>query len=255
MSDYNSGLPVRSEADGVDEKVIVKITDGQMGGTNQMTVDSDQNAHVEIHGNDPAGLDRVVRTSELGALTPDGVYDVSNNSKPGNSGLIASSRTATPDDTTQTERITSIVNGIKRLLDVSIHDEDGNAFSASNPLPVTSVDSEGTEVNNFLKSSAVAAAATANHDYTVTAAMTLKLSQIWASASGKMKIEVQIETAAASGTFVTRFVGFNSTANPNVELPVKENITVVTGAKVRVIRTNLDNQAQDLYSTISGHEI
>jgi hypothetical protein len=255
MSDYNSGLPVRSEADGVDEKVIVKITDGQMGGTNQMTVDSDQNAHVEIHGNDPAGTDRVVRTSELGALTPDGVYDVSNNSKPGNSGLIASSRTLTPDDTTQTERITSIANDIKRLLDVSIHDEDGNAFSASNPLPVTSVDSEGTEVNNFLKSTAVAAAASVNHDYTVTAAMTLKLSQIWASASGKMKIEVQIETAAASGTFVTRFVGFNSTANPNVDLMVKENIAVVTGAKVRVIRTNLDNQAQDLYSTISGHEI
>lgn len=255
MSDYNSGLPVRSEADGVDEKVIVKITDGQMGGTNQMTVDSDQNAHVEIHGNDPAGVDRVVRTSELGALTPDGVYHATDNSKPGNSGLIASTRDAAPSDTTQTQRVTAVTNGTKRLLDVSIHDEDGNIFSASNPLPVTNVDSEGVEVNDYLKSVAVAAAASVNHDYTVTALKTLKLSQIWAAASGKMKIEVQIETGVATAVFNTKFVGFNSTANPNIKLPVRENIAVTAGVKVRVIRTNLDNQSQDLYSTISGHEI
>lgn len=255
MSDYNSGLPVRSEADGVDEKVIVKITDGQMGGTNQMTVDSDQNAHVEIHGNDPAGVDRVVRTSELGALTPDGVYDSSDNSKPGNTGLIASTRATTPSDTTQTQRLTSVTNGTKRLLDVSIHDENGAPFSASNPLPVTSVDSEGVEVNDFQTDAAVAAAASANHDYTVTAATILKLSQIWASASGKMKVEIQIETGPGDDVFDTVYVGFNSTANPNLEFPIRENITVAAGVKVRIIRTNLDKQPQDLYSTISGHEI
>lgn len=255
MSDYNSGLPVRSEADGVDEKVIVKITDGQMGGTNQMTVDSDQNAHVEIHGNDPAGVDRVVRTSELGALTPDGVYSASDNTKPGNSGLIASVRDAAPSDTTQTQRVTAVTNGTKRLLDVSIHDENGAPFSASNPLPVTSVDSEGTEVNNYDTSAAIAAGASDNHDYTVTAATTLKLYQIWASASGKMKIEVQVETGVATDVWTTRFVAFNSTANPNIEIVIRENITVAAGVRVRVIRTNKDNQAQDVYSTISGHEI
>lgn len=255
MADYNSGLPIRSEADGADERVQTKIVDASNPDTQQMIVDTDSNAHTEMHGDDPAGIDRVVRTSELGALTPDGVYDVANNTKPGNTGLIASSRNATPDDTTQTQRLTSVTNSTKRLLDVSIHDENGAAFSASNPLPVTSVDSEGTEVNNYQTNAAVAAGASSNHDYTVTALMTLKLSQIWASASSKMKIEVQIETGVATGVFNTRFVGFNSTSNTNIYIPVNENISVTAGVRVRVIRTNKDNQAQDLYSTISGHEI
>jgi hypothetical protein len=255
MSDYNSGLPVRTEADGTDERLHVKIVDGTNPAVNQVTVDSDKNLHVEIHGNDPAGTDRVVRTSELGALTPDGVYDATDNTKPGNSGIIASVRDAAPSDSTQTQRITSVTNGTKRLLDISLHDEDGNVFSASNPLPVTSVDSEGVEINDYKTDAAVAVNATANHDYTVTAAKTLKLSQIWASASGKMKVEVQVETAVASNTFVTRFVAFNSTANANIEIPIRENITVAAGVRVRVIRTNKDNQPQDLYTTISGHEI
>lgn len=256
MADQNTGLPIRTEADGVDERVHVKIVDGTSPSVNQTRVDSDNNLHVEIHGNDPAGVDLVVRTSEIGALTPDGVYDVDINTKPGNTGLIASSRVTTPDDTTQTERLTSVVDsgGKKRLLDVSIHDEDGEPFTASNPMPVALV-TEGTEVNNYLTSAAVAAAASVNHDYTVTALMSLKLSQIWAAASGKMKILVQVETGVATAVFVTRFAGFNSTANPNIEIPIGENITVAAGVRVRVVRTNLDNQAQDLYSTISGHEI
>jgi len=255
MNDYGSGLPVRSEADGVDEKVIVKVVDGQPGGTYQMQVDSDKNAHVEVHGNDPAGADKVIRTSELGALTPDGVYDVANNTKPGNTGLIASVRNASPSDTTQTQRLTAVTNGTKRLLDISMHDEDGNPYSASNPLPVANVDSEGTEVNNYLQDVAVVKLTSVNHDYTVTALKTLKLTEIWASASGKMKVELQIETGVATGVFAAKFVGFNSTANPNILIPIKEAITVAAGVRVRLIKSNLDNQSQDLYSTISGHEI
>jgi len=253
-TDYKSGLPVRTESDGADERLHVKIVDGTNPAVNQMTVDSDQNAHAEMHGNDPLGVDRVVRTSELGALTPDGVYDASDNTKPGNSGLIASVRDASPSDTTQTQRVTAVTNSTKRLLDVSMHDENGDAFSASNPLPVTSVDSEGDEVNDYVTAT-VAKDATSDHDYTVTVAKTLKLSQIWASASGKMKIEVKVETAVASGTFLTKFVGFNSTANTNVNIDIKENIAVAAGVRVRITKTNLDNQPQDLYSTISGHEI
>ncbi len=255
MADYNSGLPIRSQSDGVDEKVIVKVIDGTPGGSNQMSVDSDKNAHVEVHGNNPAGTDEVLRLSEIGALTPDGVYDVANNTKPGNVGLIASERNATPGDTTQTQRLTSVTNGTKRLLDIAIHDENGAAFSESNPLPVTFVDSEGVEVNDYNTVASVAAGATSNHDYTVTALKTLKLSQIWASASAKLRIEIQIETGVATGVFNTRFVAFNSTANTNILVPVNENITVAAGVRVRVIRRNNDNQSQDVYTTISGHEI
>lgn len=256
MADYDSSLPIRSEADGTDERVHVKIVDGTNSpAVNQVEVDADNNLHVEIHGNDPAGVDRVVRTSELGALTPDGLYDVADNTKPGNTGLIVHTRAASPGDAEQVIRQTGISAGSVHAADISLHDEDGVPYSASNPLPVTSVDSEGTEVNNYDTTAAVAAGASDNHDYTVTAATTLKLSQIWASASGKLKIEVQIESGVATDVFATRFVGFNSTATPNIDIDIKEAISVAAGVRVRVIRTNKDNQPMDVYSTISGHEI
>lgn len=256
MADFNSSLPIRSEADGTDARVHVKICDGTTP-AQMAIVDTDGNVHIEVHGNDPAGLDRVLRLSEIGALTPDGVYDAADNTKPGNVGLIASQRNAAPDDTTQTERLTSVTDsgGTKRLLDVSIHDEAGEAFSASNPMPVVVLESEGDEVNDYNTAAAVAAAASSNHDYTVTALKTLQLTQLSAAASGKMKLQIAIETAVASGVFNNRFVMFNSTATPNLEKVLREPIAVAAGVRVRLIRTNLDNQAQDLYSTISGHEV
>lgn len=253
MADYDSSLPIRSEADGADERVHVKIVDGATP-SQMATVDSDLNVHVEAHGNDPAGVDRILRTSEQGHAAINGVYDVASNTDPSQVGLVAHTRAATPGDSDQTKRLTAITNSTVCALDVAIRDEAGAAFSASNPLPVTSVDSEGTEVNDH-SSATVAASGSTNHDYTVTALTTLKLSQVHASASGKMKVVVSVETGVASGSFTTRFVGFNSTANPNVHIPVNENITVAAGVRVRVAKTNLDNQSQDLYSTISGHEI
>jgi hypothetical protein len=137
-----------------------------------------------------------------------------------------------------------------------LFDEAGVAFSAANPLPVSiSADIAGDEVNNYNTAAAVAGGATSNHDYTVTAAKTLLLKQVEASGSGKMKIEVQIETGVASGVFNTRFVQFNSTADANMSIHLEAPISVAAGVRVRVIRTNRDNQAQDLYSTISGFEV
>lgn len=133
---------------------------------------------------------------------------------------------------------------------------NGADVSPSNPVPVTiSIDSPGSEIDAYNTASAVAAGATSNHDYTVTAGKTLLLSQIEASASGKMKIEVQIETGVASGVFTTRFVQFNSTSNPNMSLKIGPVIAVAAGVRVRVIRTNKDLLAQDVYSTICGQEI
>lgn len=254
MADYNSSLPVRSEADGTDERLHVKIVDGTTP-AQRAIVDTDGNVHVEMHGNDPAGTDRPVRTSELGALTPDGVYNAADNTKPGNTGLIASTRDAAPSDTTQTERLTSITDsgGTVKALDISLHDEDGEAYSASNPLPVTISESEGTEVNDYNTAAAVAAAASSNHDYTPAGDFTF--TQFSAAASGKCKIQVQVETAVASNTFTTKFVMFNSTAMPNMDKTLREPISVAAGVRVRIVRTNLDNQPQDLYSTITGHEV
>jgi len=255
MADQNTALPTRTQADGTDERMHVKIVDGTNPAVNQMTVDADKNAHVEAHGNDPTGTDRVLRVSEQGAVTPDGVYNAATNTKPGNTGLVGHSRAASPGDSDQGNRLTSVTSGTVHALDMALHDESGVPFSATNPLPTTSVDSEGAEVNDYNTVAAVAAGASSNHDYTVTALLTLKLSQIESSASGKLKIEVQIETGVATGVFTSKWVLFNSTANPNIQLPIKEQISVAAGVRVRLIRTNKDNQPQDVYSTISGHEI
>jgi len=128
---------------------------------------------------------------------------------------------------------------------------DGTDFLAVNTdgsINVVVQEDAGTEVVDYNTTSSLAANASSNHDYTTGAAS--KLYQVLASASGKMKIEVQVETAAASGTFVTKAVAFNSTANPNINLDLRKVVPVVSGAKIRVIRTNLDNQAQNVYSTI-----
>lgn len=135
---------------------------------------------------------------------------------------------------------------------------DGTDFLAINTngsINVVVTDSSGDEINDYNISASLAVNATSNHDYTVTGGKTLHLTQIEASASGKLKIEVQIETAAGSGIFNSKFVQFNSTATPNCSIQLSQFISVVAGARVRIIRTNKDNQAQDVYSTISGNEI
>lgn len=130
---------------------------------------------------------------------------------------------------------------------------DGTDFLAVNTdgsINVVVQEDVGTEVVDFNTAAALAAAATSNHDLVFATAS--KLYQVLASASGKLKIEVQIETAAASGVFVTKVVAFNSTATPNIDITLSKYAAIPLGAKVRVIRTNKDNQAQDVYSTIVG---
>lgn len=131
---------------------------------------------------------------------------------------------------------------------------DGTDFLAVNTdgsINVVVKENPGSEVLNYNTSAALAAAASSNHDYTTT---NFLLQAVYASASGKMKIQVQVETAAASNVFNTVDVQFNSTASPNMEFALKSAYPVPAGAKVRVIRTNLDNQSQDVYSTIAGIE-
>lgn len=132
----------------------------------------------------------------------------------------------------------------------------GANVSATNPIPVVlSADPSGNEINDYNTAAAIAAGSSSNHDYTVTAGKTLLLRQLESTASGKAKIEVQIESGVATGIFATKFVQFNSTATPNMHIEIVSPTSVAAGVRVRVIRTNKDNQAQDLYSTISGEEV
>lgn len=341
-ADYDSSLPIRSESDGADERVHVKIVDGSSGAVNQATVDSDKNLHIECHGNRADDTADIVLTlSELGYANTDGVYEADDNSDPGNIGLIGHVRNATPGDTHQTIRWTGVngttattvwamdvslhdedgnpysdsnplfvaidsdnntvdvsIDGVYNVstnadpdnigliahtrattpadaqqtlrltgvngtaddtvwaLDVALHDGDGDAYTESNPLPVSFEESGGVEVHDYDTGAAIVKDATDDHDYSVANGDVFYLRQIWASASGKLKIEVQIGDGGASEIFTTKFVGFNSTADPNISIDFGRDPLKVTGTvnttTVKIIRTNLDNQAQDVYSTIIG---
>lgn len=247
MADYNSALPIRTEGD-LQEKLQSKIVDF-VDPTKGAQVDGDKNLHVEIHGNDAAGVDRVVKLSESGNVQLDGKHDGAGNSNPSSVGLIAHDRSAAPGAGTQNKRPTAVLgDNNKTAIDVALSDSNGNSFSESNPLYVASVNPPGTEIANFAVSAAVAVGASANHTLTV-AGTALELSQLEVAASGKCKVEVKI---GAAGFETTRFVLFNSVANPNISLKLKDVITVPVGENVVVVRTNKDNAAQDIYSTIIG---
>lgn len=128
---------------------------------------------------------------------------------------------------------------------------DGTDFLAVNTdgsINVVIQEDVGTEVVNYNTAAAIAGGASNNHDLVFASAS--KLYQVLASASGKLKTEVQIETGSATGVFNTICVRFNSTADPDCDMTLSKYAAIPAGARVRVIRTNRDNQAQDVYSTI-----
>jgi hypothetical protein len=131
----------------------------------------------------------------------------------------------------------------------------GAANSATNPVFVTMDTTPGTSINDFKTAVAIAAAGSDNHDYTVTAGKTFYFNQAESSASGKAKMHVEIETGVATGVFTSRFVQFNSTANPNMHVSLNDPIIVAAGVRVRLVMDNKDLVAEDIYSTISGFEI
>lgn len=256
MADYDSSLPVRSEAD-VDERVQTKIVDATNPATQQMEVDTDGNAHVEVHGDDPTGTDTTLRTSEQGSASVDGEYDASNNTDPSQTGLVSMSRDASPADSQQTQRVTGATSGdgTKRTVDISLLDEDGEAYTALNPLPTAPAASTGADVIDYKEAASVAKNASDDHDYTVTALKTLSVKSVEVAGSGKLKAEFQIETGVGAGTYDTIAVRFNSTASPNdATFTPREPIEVSAGVNFRVTITNRDNQPQNVYSTIIGEE-
>jgi len=257
MADIEKGLPVRTEDD-PDQYVRVKLAD-PTSPTQFTTVDADGNAHVEVHGNraDDAA-DVALELSEEGKPNGRGDYQVDDNSEPNSSGVVAGVRSASNLSTDQTEHITSIEDsgGTVRALDLSLHDEDGEAYTSANPLPVTIDSTDGTAVHDFNTAAAVVSDATSNHDLSVANGDTFLLQQVIMSASGRHKAELQIGDGGAVEVFATLAVKFGSEATHSAEIILaqpKEVVGTVNTTTVRVIRTNRDDDdAQDLYSTIIG---
>lgn len=134
--------------------------------------------------------------------------------------------------------------------------KDNAANTVINPIFVQNVNTAVTsdEVHDFDQGVAVASDATSNHDYTVTGATFLLKSILFAS-SGSMKVEIQSGPVAS---LVTNAVGFLTgrqgdskqiNFSPPIEVPVSSTGTI------RVIRTNRQGAAMDVYSTIIGNDV
>lgn len=253
MADYNSQLPVRSKDD-ADERVLIKIQDGSdPSGVDKTAEVSFNKLHTRVHGKDSDGTDREALMSQEGHVQSNGDYDATTNKRPSSQGLITSDRNATPSETTMNQRPTAVSgDNDKVAIDVAISDSDGNHFSASNPLPVYQAESPATEVEDYNEAVDVAKDASSNHDYTVSGGVSLSKIKAFGSGSGLARFELQIETGVGAGTFDTAMVKFNSTASPNVEFSYAKE--VAGGVVVRLVKTNLDNQPQSLYSQIQGSE-
>ena len=256
MSDYNSSLPIRTEADGADERLHVKIVDyADPSGVDKQVEISEKKAHVRSFAKDSDGNDQQVLLSQEGHAQSNGDYDAATNKRPSSQGLITSDRSASPDETTMNKRPTSVAgNDDKIALDVAISDSNGNRIDKDNPLAVYLEESPADEIEDFNEAVDVASDASANHDYTVTALKEFRSLNAECSASGKAKFELQIESGVGAGTFSTVGVKFNSTSNPNVKFNLSKPKAVAAGVKIRIVKTNLDNQAQSIYSTINGVE-
>lgn len=140
-------------------------------------------------------------------------------------------------------------------LPIRLFDEDNLAYSDTNPLPVSIEESEGDEIHDYQVDVAVVkSGGSANHDYVVSAGKSFLFLKVLFAGSGRMKVEIQIEDGVAAATYTTKAVAFSSTAKLSDEVDLSKAITVAAGVNVRVIKTNLDNSDQDLYTTIIGIE-
>ena len=277
MSDFNSSLPVRTEQNG---DVAIKVVDGTI--TSQtMTVNANGSINVEGVDFDIRDLDSATDSVEVLQATHDNLnanvtiqiadVDVSN-ANPVPVSDAGGSLTVDAVDldirnlvfaTDKVDVSGSAVTAVVTATDLDIRDlthvsdsvkvGDGTDFLAVNTdgsINVVIQEDTGVETVNFNQAVAIAGGATSNHDLVFASAS--KLYQVLSTASGKLKVTVQIETGAATNVFNTIAFRFNSTATPDCDMTLSKYAAIPAGARVRVIRQNNDNQAQDLYSTIVG---
>lgn len=271
MADYDSSLPIRTEAAG---DVDIFISDS-VTPANKLLINAD--GSIDVNATFPAGSKIIITdgTEDL-AINADGsINAVVSATDLDIRDLSAAQDNVAISDGTDTLAINAdgSLNAIVTATDLDIrnlssaqdsvevlqatHDnlnvnanlQVGDAdVDATNPVPVVMTsDQQGDEVCDYQTSASVAKNASVNHDYTVTAGKTLLGEQVWVSGSGKLKVEVLVNA-------VSKWVGFNSTANPNIEIPLKKLCKANAGEVVRITITNRDN-SQDVYSTLTGLEV
>ena len=106
----------------------------------------------------------------------------------------------------------------------------------------------GTRVHKYATATP-GAGASSNNDYTVVGS-TFELQRVSWGGSGKMKVEIQ---SGPVGALVTKAVGFSEKDITNsIEFNPALSVPVASTGTVRVIMTNRQGAAVDVYSTIMG---
>ena len=286
MSDYASSLPVRTENDGDIKSILVdslvpaqqlEITSDRRAKVDQVKLDSATDS-VTVEATDLDIRDLNSATDSVTVVATD--LDIRNLDSATDSVAVIATDLDIRDLNSATDSVTVIatdldirdldsatdsVTVVATDLDIRpltsteddvkarLADAAGNYYSVLNPLTVSlSANNQGEELNDFDVEVNAALNTSVNHDYTVPAGKVLFVTQFSGAASGRAKFELQVETGVATGVFTTKFVEFNSTANPNVGKELKAVLTVAAGVIVRMVKTNRDLVVQDLYSTISG---
>jgi len=285
MADYDSSLPVRTEAAGDVDIFVSDATtptqklkvnaDGSIDtnfatgskiivtdGTDDLEVNADGSINAVVSATD---LDvRDLDASQDNVAISDGTDTLAVNAD----GSINSVVTATDLDirdlvfATDKVDVSNSSNVGVVATDLDIRDlsasQDNVAISdGTDTLAINSdgsinvkidADQAGDEIIDFQTSASIAKNASVNHDYTVSAGKTFIGEEAWVSGSGKLKVELLVNGS-------TNWVGFNSTANPNIRIPLERIVKASAAQVVRFTITNRDNQAQDLYSTLTGVEV
>jgi len=140
---------------------------------------------------------------------------------------------------------------------VGAQDPSGNVSAlqtdSAGALKVVLVEDAGeTDILDFQTTAAVAKDANATHNYVVTNAKTFDRVSLLVGSEGRVK--VQLGTWDGVSTFTPKAVYFQDpTENRQVQFPALSLLGDGTVA-IRVIITNLDGGATDLYSTLQGIE-
>jgi hypothetical protein len=141
-------------------------------------------------------------------------------------------------------------------LQVAISDgTDQLAVNTDGSINVNIVNSTITgEVHDYDTAAAVASDASDNHDYAVVNS-TFLLKSVIVAGSGNIKFEIQTGPVASLATVAVGFLTGRQGDTKQVFFDPAIEVPVASTGTVRVIRTNRQGSATDLYSTIIGLDI
>ena len=112
---------------------------------------------------------------------------------------------------------------------------------------------ETGETHDYDVGSAIASDATDNHDYAVANSVFL-LKSVIVSGSGNVKAEIQVGPVASLVTKAVVFLNGRQGDTQQVFFDPAIEVPVASTGTVRVIRTNRQGAATDVYSTIIGYD-